>query len=260
MMLLASDVAPHRHEDPIGPTGAVVIDDDGLRQAMALGYLDIEPFDHERSAAGTYRLGFTVHDPTLDRPEVGRERGARAGASPGVAIEPGATATVESLEFLKLSPSIMARLWVATWTLRDGLRISAERLLPPRFRGRVCAYVTNIGKTAITLPPRAKLIAVEVHFLSDAPPRPGETPRRFGGEPSARVLESASRGCAADRGAGATVRIDDLSPLPFALRHAIFVAVHDGDGEFRARFAEADIEITGATPDQAIATSAPKEP
>jgi hypothetical protein len=169
---------------------------------MALGHLDIEPFDDARSEAATYELGFTAHDPSLERPS----------------LEPGATATVESLEFLKLSPSIMARLWVAAWAPRDGLRISAERLLPPRFRGRVCAYVTNIGGTAITLPPRAPLITVEIHFLSDARQGRDAPPPGPAAGPSARVLESASRGCAAERGARASVRIDDPRPMPFAPR------------------------------------------
>ncbi len=250
MMLMAGDVAQQRHDNPSesGANGDV-----GLRQAMVLGHLGIEPFDHERSAAGTYELGFTAHDSALDQPALHPKRGERAGAARGVSIEPGATATVESVEFLELSPSIMARLWVATWTLQDGLRISAERLLPPRFRGRVCAYVTNIGGTAVTLPPRAPLIAVEVHFLSDARPRRDDAPCPLGDEPSARTLESASRGCVTDRGAGTMVRIDDLSPMPFALRQAIFIALQDGDGEFRARFGEAEIEITGDSPEQAIA-------
>lgn len=256
MMLMTDDVAPDCHQDPIDQTRSHANDHDGLRRAMALGDLDIEPFDDDRSEAGTYRLGFTAHDSTLGRPAPTRERGVRARASHGISIEPGATATVESLEFLELSPSIMARLWVATWTLRDELRISAERLLPPRFRGRVCAYVTNIGRAAITLPPRPPLITVEVHFLSEARTgRPGlnGSPHRLASGPSARVLESASRGCAAERGAGATVRIDDLSPTRFALRRAIFIVVHERAGEFRARFAEADIEITGDCPEEAIA-------
>ncbi len=238
MMLMAGDVAQQRHRDPIDPIRPTAIDDAALHQAMALGHLDIEPYDHRRAEAGTYELGFNAHDAALEH---------------GATIEPGATATVESLEFLKLSPSIMARLWVASWTPRDGLRISAERLLPPRFRGRVCAYVTNIGKIPMTLPPGAPLIAVEIHFLSDARSRRDIGPRRPDGEPSARALESASRGSVADRGAGATVRIDDLNPMPFALRQPIFIAVQEGAGEFLARFAEADIEVTGGSPEQAIA-------
>ncbi len=198
MMLMAGDVAQQRHDNPSesGANGDV-----GLRQAMVLGHLGIEPFDHERSAAGTYELGVTAHDSALDRPALDRKRGERAGAARGASIEPGATATVESVEFLALSPSI----------------------------------------------------TVEVHFLSDARPWRDDPPRRLGDEPSARTLEPASRGCVTDRGAGTMVRIDDLSPMPFALRQAIFIALQDGDGEFRARFGEAEIEITGDSPEQAIA-------
>jgi hypothetical protein len=245
MILMAGDVAPDRRDEP---TSSDPIEDDGLGRAMALGHLDIQPFEHGKGASGTYELGFAAHDATSARHD-----GERLGAARGISIEPGATATVESLEFLELSPSIMARLWVATWTLHEGLRISAERLLPPRFRGRVCAYVTNIGRSAVTLPPRAPLIAVEVHFLSDARSRHEIAPSRLGGEPSARALESASRGCSAGRDTGTTVRIDDLGPMPFALRQAILVGLREGAEEFRARFADADIEITGATPEEAIA-------
>ena len=72
MMLMAGDVAQQRHDNPSesGANGDV-----GLRQAMVLGHLDIEPFDHERSAAGTYELGFTAHDSALDRPALDRKRG-----------------------------------------------------------------------------------------------------------------------------------------------------------------------------------------
>ncbi len=244
MMLMTDHAAPPYPPDR---TALGATEDDDLRRAIELGHLDIEPFDRDHAASGGYELGFAAHDPTA-----GRGGGDRHHPSAGIVIEPGATATVESLEFLELSPSIMARLWVAAWTRDDGLRISAERLLPPRFRGRVCAYVTNVGRSAVALGPRAKLIAVEVHFLSDARPRRDGAPRRLGVEPSARALESASRGCAADRGAGATVRIDDLSPMPFALRQAIFVDLYENAGEYRARFADADIEITGETPEEAI--------
>ncbi len=248
MMLVTNDTAP-----PHLPERAVLgaTENDGLRRAIELGHLDIEPFDGDHAASGGYELGFAAHDPAAGRGG-GERHDPSLGVVPGVVIEPGATATVESLEFLELSPSIMARLWVAPWTEDDGLRISAERLLPPRFRGRVCAYVTNVGRSAVALGPRAKLISVEVHFLSDARPGRDGAPRRLGVEPSARALESASRGCSAERGAGATVRIDDLSPMPFALRQAIFVALREGAGEYRARFAEADIEITGETPEEAI--------
>ncbi len=66
MMLVTGEVAQHCHGDPIDPTRPGAIDDAALRQAMALGHLDIEPFDHERSEAGTYEPGFTAHDPILD--------------------------------------------------------------------------------------------------------------------------------------------------------------------------------------------------
>ncbi len=105
----------------------------------------------------------------------------------------------------------------------------------------------------MTLPPRAPLITVEVHSLSDASPRREVGLRSPDAGPTARALESASRGCSADLGASAAVRIDDLSPMPFALRRSIFIAVKEDAGEFRARFAEADIEITGDSPEHAIA-------
>ncbi len=242
------DPRPDPRTDPIAPDRPGADDDPALRQAMALGHLDIQPFDSAPAAASTFQHGFAAHDARAALPA-----GARRDAPAGITIEAGATATVESIEFVEMSPSIMARLRIAAWASRDGLRISAERLLPPLFRGRVCAYVTNIGRDPVTLPTHARLITIEVRFLSDACPRRDGAPRHAGGEPSARTLELAAEGHAAARGAGATVRIDDLDPMPFALRHAIFIALDERAGAFHARFAEADVEITGATPRAAIA-------
>jgi hypothetical protein len=41
--------------------------------------------------------------------------------------------------------------------------------------------------------------------------------------------------------------------MPFALRQAIFIALDERADTFHARFAEADVEFTGATPMVAIA-------
>ena len=66
MMLMIGDAAQHCHGDAIDPTRPCAIDDAAPRHAMALGHLGIAPYDHKRSEAGTYELGVTAHEPTLD--------------------------------------------------------------------------------------------------------------------------------------------------------------------------------------------------
>jgi dCTP deaminase len=153
--------------------------------------IEIDPYDEHFLEPATYDLRVGDHAAVTTAPSPINLREEKL-----LTIEPGAMAILESLEELKLSDRVAARIGPKTTLLRRGIMVATGPQVDPGFHGRLIVNLTNLSPRSFALRYQDPFLSMEFHGLSEAPERPysGEYQGRTGLTPEELELLFAYQG------------------------------------------------------------------
>lgn len=143
-----------------------ILVDRQIRQARKLHLIEIEPFDEKYLEPATYDLRVGDHAAVTTAPGPIDLREAKL-----LTVEPGAMAILQSLEVLKLSERVAARIGPKTALLRRGIMVATGPQVDPGFHGRLIVNLINLSPRSFVLRHQDAFLSIEFHALSEAPER-----------------------------------------------------------------------------------------
>lgn len=171
------------------PAGILV--DRQIRRAREQRLIEIDPYDDRFLEPATYDLRVGDHAAVTTAPAPIDLRKDNL-----LTIEPGAMAILESLEALRLSDRVAARIGPKSSLLRRGIMVATGPQVDPGFHGRLIVNLINLSPRTFALRHQDPFLSMEFHALSEAPERTyaGEYQGRVGLTPEELELLFAYQG------------------------------------------------------------------